>query len=96
MQNCSFFQDLILERVRPLFLTRMKLGEFDPPHMNPYNDLDLSVIQSVPHRQLSTLSAMQSFVLLKNDGILPIKKIYQKVAVSLAFRFFKTKMSRHN
>ncbi|XP_060596940.1 uncharacterized protein LOC132750886 [Ruditapes philippinarum] len=74
-------KDLILERVRPLFLTRMKLGEFDPPHLNPYNDLDLSVIQSVPHRQLSTLSAMQSFVLLKNDGILPIKKIYQKVAI---------------
>ena len=63
----------------------MKLGEFDPPNMNPYNDLDLSVIQSLPHRQLSTMAAIQSFVLLKNDGILPIRQVYQKVAVSLMF-----------
>ncbi|XP_045197551.2 uncharacterized protein LOC123552173 [Mercenaria mercenaria] len=71
----------IVDRVKPLFLTRMKLGEFDPPGMNPYNDLDLSVIQSVPHRELSTLAAMQSFVLLKNDGVLPIKPVFRKVAI---------------
>lgn len=71
-----------MERVKPLFYARMKLGEFDPPGMNPYNELDLSVIQSVPHRELSTLAAMQSFVMLKNDGVLPIKQVFQKVAVS--------------
>jgi hypothetical protein len=28
------------ERVKPLFNTRMRLGEFDPPSMNPYANLD--------------------------------------------------------
>lgn len=65
----------------------MRLGEFDPPDMNPYNSLDLSVIQSVPHRELSALAAMQSFVLLKNDGVLPIKKVFNKIAVSLFGHF---------
>ncbi|KAL4233159.1 hypothetical protein ACF0H5_007844 [Mactra antiquata] len=74
-------KDIIVERVKPLFYTRMRLGEFDPPEMNPYTNLDLSVIQSVPHRELSILAAMQSLVLLKNDGVLPIKKVYKKVAV---------------
>lgn len=74
-------KELVIERVKPLFYTRMKLGEFDPPGMNPYNGLDLSVIQSIPHRELSTLAAMQSFVLLKNDGVLPIKQVFGKVAI---------------
>lgn len=74
-------KELVIERVKPLFYTRMKLGEFDPPGMNPYNSLDLSVIQSIPHRELSTLAAMQSFVLLKNDGVLPIKQVFRNVAI---------------
>jgi hypothetical protein len=27
----------VLESVKPLFNTRMRLGEFDPPEMNPYS-----------------------------------------------------------
>lgn len=74
-------QKTLKERVKPLFYTRMRLGEFDPPKMNPYSNLDLTMIQSVPHRELSTLAAMQSFVLLKNDGTLPLKQVYQKLAI---------------
>ena len=80
--NVKFvLQAELVEHVKPLFYTRMKLGEFDPPEYNPYLKLNLSVIQSPGHRELSTLAAMQSFVLLKNDGFLPIKNRFRSVAV---------------
>lgn len=71
-----------MERVKPLFYTRMKLGEFDPPEDNPYLQLNLSVIQSQGHRELAVQAAVQSLVLLKNDGLLPLKQRYKNVAVS--------------
>ena len=61
----------------------MRLGEFDPPSMNPYSQLNLSVVQSQEHRDLAVYAAMQSFVLLKNDGVLPLKSTFKTVAVSL-------------
>lgn len=45
----------------------MKLGEFDPPDKNPYTSLNLSVIQSQEHRDLSLKAALESMVLLKNN-----------------------------
>lgn len=65
---------MLRDRVRPLFYTRMRLGEFDPPAMNPYSSLDLSVVQSPEHRNLSLEAAVKSFVLLKNvRGTLPLR-----------------------
>ncbi|NWI66084.1 XYL2 arabinofuranosidase, partial [Todus mexicanus] len=62
------------DRVRPLFYTRMRLGEFDPPAMNPYSALELSAVQSPEHRNLSLEAAVKSFVLLKNArGTLPLR-----------------------
>ncbi|XP_069478717.1 uncharacterized protein [Ambystoma mexicanum] len=58
--------ETVRARTRPLFYTRMRLGEFDPPDMNPYNALNLSLVQSEVHRNLSLEAAIQSFVLLKN------------------------------
>lgn len=84
----------LLERIKPLFYTRMRLGEFDPPNMNPYSKLNLSVIQSPQHRQLSLKAAMQSIVLLKNDGLLPLdvtaKTPRETVAVSVYTIFTET------
>ncbi|XP_076466350.1 uncharacterized protein LOC143297766 isoform X2 [Babylonia areolata] len=69
-------------RVKPLFYTRMRLGEFDPPAMNPYTKLDLSLIQSPAHRALSLEAAKNSFVLLKNEGgFLPIRNEFGVVSV---------------
>ncbi|XP_015684929.2 probable beta-D-xylosidase 2, partial [Protobothrops mucrosquamatus] len=66
--------EMIRDRVRPLFLTRLRLGEFDPPAMNPYNALGAEVIQSEAHRSLALKAALQSFVLLKNrNEMLPFK-----------------------
>ncbi|NXN10258.1 XYL2 arabinofuranosidase, partial [Indicator maculatus] len=65
---------MLQDRLRPLFYTRMRLGEFDPPAMNPYSGLDLSVVQSPEHRNLSLEAAVKSFVLLKNvKGTLPLR-----------------------
>ncbi|KAL3881457.1 hypothetical protein ACJMK2_027899 [Sinanodonta woodiana] len=75
-------EDIVMERVKPLFYTRMRLGEFDPPEMNPYTQYNLSYIQSLEHRQLAVNAAMKSFVLLKNlDNLLPLKKSFKYIAV---------------
>ncbi|KAG9492848.1 hypothetical protein GDO78_001032 [Eleutherodactylus coqui] len=60
--------ETVKERLYPLFYTRMRLGEFDPPDMNPYSALDLSSVQSQEHRDLAVEAAIKSFVLLKNLG----------------------------
>ena len=63
----------LIERVKPLMYTRMRLGEFDPTEMNEYNQIPMDVIQSDAHRILARQATLQSFVLLKNeDNALPI------------------------
>ncbi len=56
-----------------LFTARMRLGMFDPPSMVPYEHLDARDLDSPAHRQLALHLAEESMVLLKNDGVLPIK-----------------------
>nr|XP_020664513.1 probable beta-D-xylosidase 2 [Pogona vitticeps] len=66
--------ETVKARVRPLFRTRMRLGEFDPPAMNPYNALGPEDVQNDAHHQLALQAAIQSFVLLKNqNGTLPLR-----------------------
>ena len=73
----------IRDNVKPLFYTRMRLGEFDPEDMNPYNKIDMSEVQSAEHRELAVRAAMESFVLLKNNfEYLPLMRTVEKVAVS--------------
>lgn len=76
---------VIRKAVKPLFYTRMRLGLFDPPGLNPYASLDPDeVVQNSRHRNISLRSALQSFVLLKNNGFLPLPmgKTWNVVAVS--------------
>ena len=75
-------EDTIDKSVYRLFMSRMRLGEFDPVKMNPYKKLDLSQVASHKHRQLSLEAAMKSFVLLKNENqLLPLKRGSTKLAV---------------
>ena len=72
-----------------MWYTRMRLGEFDPPEMNPYTNISIDVIQSESHRWLATQAAKMSFVLLKNEkNLLPIKQKFKKVTVSNYFQFW--------
>lgn len=67
-------EDLLDEAVLRILNLKNKLGLFE----NPYKDADESkekeIILCDEHRQVSLEAAEKSFVLLKNDGILPIKK----------------------
>ena len=64
-----------------LFTARMKLGMFDPPEMVSYSKIDEKELDSPEHRAMALDLANQSMVLLKNDGILPLKKSAIKIAV---------------
>jgi beta-glucosidase len=64
-----------------LFTARMKLGMFDPPGTGPYSKIDEKELDSAEHRALARKLANESMVLLKNDGILPLKQGAIKIAV---------------
>jgi beta-glucosidase len=63
--------------------TRFKLGLFDPDELNPYAGISTDVISCDTHRQLSYQAAVQSLVLLKNEGgILPLGPEVRSIAVT--------------
>ncbi|HUV71204.1 MAG TPA: glycoside hydrolase family 3 C-terminal domain-containing protein [Terracidiphilus sp.] len=64
-----------------LFTARMKLGMFDPPSMVPYTKIDEKLLNSAQHRALALKLGNESMVLLKNDGVLPLKTSGLKIAV---------------
>jgi len=71
-------QDLITEAeidvsVKRLFKARMQLGMFDPQSQVPFSQLSIDTVASPEHINLSLQAAEQSLVLLKNDGLLPLK-----------------------
>lgn len=62
------------QAVTRLFTTRFKLGMFDPKDLVAYTQIPMSVVGSEKHLKLTQTAAEESFVLLKNNGVLPLKK----------------------
>jgi len=65
-----------------LLKTRFKLGLFDPQGTNPYDKISEDVIDSEGHRALAREVAQKSMVLLKNNGVLPLKNDLSKYYVT--------------
>ncbi len=66
--------------VRHALALRFRLGEFDPPELDPYRFPAADVVGCPAHRQLAQDAARQAIVLLKNEGrLLPLQT--ERVAV---------------
>ncbi|SHJ74235.1 beta-glucosidase [Reichenbachiella agariperforans] len=65
-----------------LMAARFKLGMFDDESLVPYASIPYSVVASEKHHKLSKKAALESMVLLKNEGnLLPLSKEVSTVAV---------------
>lgn len=63
------------DRLKNLLQTRFKLGLFDPPTCNPYNQIGIDIINCEKHKKLALEAAEKSIVLLKNsNNVLPLRK----------------------
>lgn len=66
--------------LRRLFMTRFKLGLFDK--RTPWSKLSPKVVRCDSHRKLARRMAQESIVLLKNNGVLPLRKDAQQYVVA--------------
>ncbi|MFF0269964.1 glycoside hydrolase family 3 C-terminal domain-containing protein [Kribbella sp. NPDC004536] len=58
---------------RRVLAIRLRLGEFDPPELDPYRELEPELVNCPEHRRLAQDAARESIVLLKHDGrLLPL------------------------
>lgn len=64
-------KELLQKSAIRLFTTRFLLGMFDETE---FDSIPYEVVECKEHLQLSQKAAQESIVLLKNDGILPLKK----------------------
>ncbi|MDR0756337.1 MAG: glycoside hydrolase family 3 C-terminal domain-containing protein [Tannerella sp.] len=60
--------------LRRLFEIRFRLGLFDPADRNPFARTDSTALRKEAHRAHALKMSQQSIVMLKNDGLLPLKK----------------------
>jgi beta-glucosidase-like glycosyl hydrolase len=74
-------QAVVDQSLRRLFTARMRLGLFDPPAMVPYASIPDSALNSPEHSALALKLARESMVLLKNNGVLPVKPSVKRILV---------------
>jgi beta-glucosidase len=74
-------QAVMDESLKRLFSARIRLGMFDPPTLVPWSKLPDSELDSDAHRALARRAARESMVLLKNNGLLPLKPSVKRILV---------------
>ncbi len=67
--------------VKRLFLARLKLGMFDDPAHVKWTKIPYRDVRSDSNLDVALKASRESLVLLKNNGILPLKKNIKKIAV---------------
>ena len=73
LQKGLISEALIDQAVSRLFKTRFKLGMFDDPESVKYAAIPMDVVGSDDHLALTQRASEKSLVLLKNNGVLPLK-----------------------
>jgi beta-glucosidase len=73
-------EDLVTQAAERLYTARFELGMFDPVDSSPFNRIPASAAWP-QDRQPATKAAQESIVLLKNDGVLPLKSAPGHIAV---------------
>ena len=68
--------------LRRLLATKFKLGLLDPQDRVPWSGTPTSIIDSPAHRALAHTAAVESVVLLKNNGILPLRPDHESILVT--------------
>ena len=68
--------------LKRILSTQFKLGIYDDPEKVPYTRIGRDVIQCARHLDLARKSALRSVVLLKNNGILPLKPEMRTIGVT--------------
>lgn len=67
--------------VARLLRAKFKLGIFDGDDANPYAKIPYSVVNSDAHQAHALKMARESVVLLKNNGVLPLKRGLKNIAL---------------
>ncbi len=79
VQQGLISEDLLDIAVYELFLERMKTGEFDDT--SAYRDITSDVIESDEHVAKAEQAAEESWVLLENNGTLPLENTVTDIAI---------------
>ncbi len=74
-------EELVTQAAERLYTARFQLGLFDPQGSSPLDGIRFSPSIAGQDRQASLKAAEESIVLLKNDGILPLKSAPGHIAV---------------
>jgi beta-glucosidase len=81
LQKGLISQEAADVNLKRLFRARFQLGMFDPPEMVKYASIPFSENDSAANRELARKAARESMVLLKNDGVLPLKPSLKRIAI---------------
>ncbi len=81
VENGIIPEELVDEAVMRILILKNELGLFENPYKDGSEEDEKTIILCDEHKKLSRDAANESIVLLKNDGLLPLKAKGKKIAV---------------